>query len=95
MKISFIITSFNQKNRLFYSLQSAVSQKLSEGNDYEIILADDNSTDGTIEMVKQNFPSVRISLNKKSIPGKFTTCTNKNTAVQIAQIGRASCRERV
>jgi len=85
MKISFIITSFNQKNRLFYSLQSAVSQKLSEGNDYEIILADDNSTDGTIEMVKQNFPSVRISLNKKSIPGKFTTCTNKNTAVQIAQ----------
>lgn len=85
MKISFIITSFNQKNRLFYSLQSAIAQKLSEGNDYEIILADDNSTDGTIEMVKKYFPSVIISLNEKSIPGKFTTCSNKNTAVKLAQ----------
>lgn len=85
MKISFIITSFNQKNRLFYSLQSALSQKLSEGNDYEIILADDNSTDGTIEMVKELFPSVKISLNEKSIKGKFTTCSNKNTAIKMAQ----------
>ena len=73
MKISFIITSFNQKKRLFYSLQSATFQKLSDGNDYEIILADDNSTDGTIEMVKKYFPSVRISLNEKSIPGQFSS----------------------
>ena len=85
MKISFIITSYNQKNRLYYSLQSAVNQKLSEGNDYEIILADDNSTDGTIEMVKKYFPSVIISINDKSILGKFTTCTNKNHAVRIAR----------
>ena len=85
MKISFIITSFNQKKRLYYSLQSAVHQKLSEGNDYEIILADDNSTDGTIEMVKSLFPSVIISLNDKSIPGKFTTCSNKNAAVKLSQ----------
>jgi glycosyltransferase involved in cell wall biosynthesis len=85
MKISFIITSFNQKRRLFYSLQSAVAQKLSEGNDYEIIVADDNSTDGTIEMIKKHFPTVKISLNDKSIPGKFTTCTNKNSAVKMAK----------
>ncbi len=85
MKVSFIITSFNQKKRLYYSLQSAIHQKLSEGNDYEIILADDNSTDGTIEMVKKYFPSVKIALNDKSIPGKFTTCTNKNNAVKMAQ----------
>lgn len=85
MKISFIITSFNQKKRLFYSLQSAVAQKLSEGNEYEIILADDHSTDGTLDMVKANFPTVRISLNDKPITNKFTTCTNKNTAVKMAQ----------
>jgi glycosyltransferase involved in cell wall biosynthesis len=85
MKISFIITSFNQKKRLFYSLQSAIHQKLSNDNDYEIILADDNSTDGPIEMVKKHFPSVRISLNNKSIPGKFTTASNKNCAIKMAQ----------
>lgn len=85
MKISFIITSYNQKKRLFYSLQSAVSQKVSEGNEYEIILADDHSTDGTIDMVKNEFPTVKISLNEKPISGKFTTCTNKNTAVKMAQ----------
>ncbi len=36
-------------------------------------------------MVEKYFPSIRISLNEKSIPGKFTTCTNKNTAVKMAQ----------
>lgn len=85
MKISFIITSFNQKKRLFYSLQSAIHQKVNDDSEYEIILADDNSTDGTIEMVKKYFPSVKISINDKSIAGKFTTCTNKNKAVTIAE----------
>jgi glycosyltransferase involved in cell wall biosynthesis len=84
MKISFIITSYNHKKRLFYSLQSAVNQKIPEGYEYEIILADDNSTDGTIEMVKEYFPTVKISLNEKSLENKFTTCSNKNTAVKLA-----------
>jgi len=84
MKVSFIITSFNQRKRVYYSLLSAVNQKLSNGNDYEVILADDNSTDGTLDMVTELFPTVKISLNDKSITGKFTTCTNKNAAVKIA-----------
>lgn len=85
MKISFIITSYNQKKRLFYSLQSALHQKLSPGNDYEIILADDHSTDGTLDMVKKYFPSVKIVLNEKPLKNKFTTCSNKNTAVKSAK----------
>jgi glycosyltransferase involved in cell wall biosynthesis len=85
MKISFIITSYNQKKRLYYSLQSALHQKLSEGNDYEIILADDHSTDGTIDMVKKYFPTVKITLNDRPVNGKFTTCSNKNTAVKAAK----------
>ena len=65
--ISLIITSFNQKKRLYFSLQSALHQKLSEGNTYEIILADNNSTDGTIDLVKAHFPSVKITINNKNI----------------------------
>lgn len=84
MKISLLISSYNQEKRLFYSLQSAVNQKMSENNTLEIILADDNSTDGTIEMVKKYFPAVIISFNPKSINQKYTLADNWNQAAKIA-----------
>jgi len=84
MKLSLIISSYNQKKRLFYSLQSAINQKLSEENEYEVILADDNSTDDTLEMVKKNFPNVIISLNSESEKNKYTLASNQNCAAKIA-----------
>lgn len=84
MKISVLLSSYNQKKRLFYSLQSLMRQKLNNNDEFEIILADDNSTDGTIEMVKKEFPSVIISTNVDSKLNKYTLASNLNSAAKIA-----------
>jgi GR25 family glycosyltransferase involved in LPS biosynthesis len=81
IKASLIISSFNQAKRLKFSLQSAILQAY---ENYEVILADDNSTDNTINMVKNLFPGVKISLNKKSQSNKYTLADNWNTAAQLA-----------
>ena len=83
MDVSMVISSFNQKKRLKFCLDSISKQ---EGDfDYEIILADDNSTDGTLEFVKEEFPQVIVSLNEKSKPGKYTLADNWNSAVKLAK----------
>lgn len=80
-KASVIVSSFNQIKRLRFSLMSLIKQ---DYDNYEIILADDNSTDGTLEIVKDQFPGVIISLNKKSKIKKYTLADNWNTAADIA-----------
>jgi len=80
-KASLIISSFNQAKRLKFCLQSAIVQTYET---YEVILADDNSTDNTIEMVRSLFPGVKISLNKKSLANKYTLADNWNTAASLA-----------
>lgn len=83
MDVSFIISSYNQKKRLEFCLQSATNQ---EGDfEYEVILADDNSTDGTKEMVESNFPNVEISYNTKSKKETYTLANNWNTAAKKAK----------
>ena len=84
MKISLLLSSYNQEKRLFYSLQSAISQKMAEGNSIEIILADDHSTDGTYKMIEKYFPDVIVSLNDKSIKNKDTLADNWNQAAKLA-----------
>lgn len=82
MDASFIISSYNQKKRLRFCLESASKQ---EGNfSYEIILADDNSNDGTLDMVRNEFPDVKISLNEKSKKETYTLANNWNTAANIS-----------
>lgn len=78
MDLSVIISSYNQSTRLKFCLQSLHNQKLDF--DYEIILADDNSTDDTVEMVNRDFPNVKISLNPFSESGTYTLADNWNSA---------------
>lgn len=80
-KASVIVSSYNQLKRLKFSLMSLIKQ---DYDNYEVILADDNSTDGTLDYVAENFPGVKISLNKKSIDKKYTLADNWNTAASIA-----------
>jgi GR25 family glycosyltransferase involved in LPS biosynthesis len=80
-KISLIISSCNQKDRLRYSLKSAIIQNY---YNYEVIVADDNSADGTIEMIEQEFPGVKISINPFSEKGVYTLAENWNTAAKLA-----------
>lgn len=80
-KISLIISSYNQKDRLRYSLKSSLLQTY---YNYEVIVADDNSTDGTQEMILNEFPNVKLSINPESEKGLYTLALNWNSAANIA-----------
>jgi glycosyltransferase involved in cell wall biosynthesis len=56
MRFSLIVPTYNRKNSLRRCLTIATSQ---EYPDYEVIVVDDASTDGTDEMVRREFPQVR------------------------------------
>jgi len=78
-KVSLIISSFNQRERLFFSLKSAIIQSY---DNYEVIVADDGSTDGTIEMIKTQFPGVQLSEHIRS--EEYTLALNWNAAAKLA-----------
>ncbi|MEA2715594.1 MAG: dolichyl-phosphate beta-glucosyltransferase [Candidatus Parcubacteria bacterium] len=63
MRLSVIIPAYNEEKRLARTLQS-VSEYLSRGSyDYEIIIVNDGSTDGTAELARRlakSFPHMRL-----------------------------------
>jgi len=61
MKLSIIIVNYNTKKLLadcINSIEKSV-QKLK----YEIVVVDNNSTDGSVELLKSQFPRVRLIVN--------------------------------
>ena len=61
-KVSVIIVNWNGKKYLEVCLSSVFNQTYP---DYEVILVDNGSTDGSIEYIKNNFSKVKlIELNK-------------------------------
>ncbi len=57
------VSTYNRKDYLRESLQSLLRQTL---RDFEIIVVDDGSTDGTAEMVREEFPEVRYIYQENS-----------------------------
>lgn len=51
MKLSVVIVSYNEKKYLPQAIESCLNQDFSE--DYEIIIGDDGSSDGSIELIKE------------------------------------------
>lgn len=62
MKLSIIILSYNTKTLLQQTLQS-----IPENPNWEIIVVDNASSDGSSEMVKSHFPSVKLVQNAKNL----------------------------
>lgn len=58
--ISILITCHNRLQKTINCLISVYSSKLPEGYQIEIFLVDDGSTDGTCEVVKNDFPQVNV-----------------------------------
>jgi len=56
LRFSIVIPTYNRKDTLRRCLAAATSQ---DYPDYEVIVVDDASTDGTDEMVRREFPQVR------------------------------------
>ena len=62
MKISLVILSWNTKNLLRDCLKSINLKDV-----FEIIVVDNNSSDGSWEMVEKEFPNVKLIKNKKNL----------------------------
>jgi len=74
MEVSVIVPSYNSARTIHDCLNSLINQDFNE--DFEIIVAD-SSTDNTQNIVKENFPEVRlITFQNKTDPG-----TARNTGV--------------
>ncbi len=61
--LSVIILNYNTKKLLQKCLESVFS---SSGN-FEVIVSDNGSKDGSVEMVKENFPQVKLIENGKNL----------------------------
>jgi len=71
-KVSVILRNWNGKKYLGNCLSSLEKQTYPN---YEIILVDDGSTDGSVEFVRENFPSVMLITNDKPDLGS-AACAN-------------------
>lgn len=86
MKLSLIISSYNQRRRLKLCLQSALHQRLGpNATSYEVIVADDHSTDGTIEMIEAKYKNkVIVVQNPVADKTIYTLAENWNHAAKQA-----------
>ena len=65
MKLSIIIVNYNVKHFLEQCLISV--KKALENVEGEIFVVDNNSVDGSVEMVREKFPVVHLIVNKKNL----------------------------
>lgn len=65
MKLTIIITSWNVCHELVECLHSI--DRNPPSFDYQVIVVDNNSSDDTAEVVKQDFPEVELIINDKNL----------------------------
>jgi GT2 family glycosyltransferase len=79
MQLSVIIVNYNVKYFLEHCLLSVL--RACDGIDAEVIVVDNLSKDGSVEMVKEKFPSVKLIDNKENVG----FARGNNQAVAIAK----------
>jgi GT2 family glycosyltransferase len=60
LKIASLACSYNRKDKTSAFLKSLFAQALPEGYTLDVYLLDDKSIDGTAELVKKEFPAVKL-----------------------------------
>ena len=65
LELSIIIPSFNTKKLLYNCLKSIFSQ--TKKIKFEVIVVDNASVDGSVQMIKKEFPQVKLIRNKKNL----------------------------
>ncbi|MCI0708308.1 MAG: glycosyltransferase family 2 protein [Ignavibacteriae bacterium] len=78
MDLTVIVVSYNTKQLLFECLSSVYSE--TKEISFEVIVVDNNSTDGSIEMLEKDFPQAKKILNSEN---KGFAAAN-NQAIRIA-----------
>jgi GT2 family glycosyltransferase len=99
LDVSIIIVSWNTKSILQNCINSVIAQ--SRDFSYEIIVVDNGSVDGSVEMIKGNFPEVKLIENRKNVgfaaannqgvriaKGEFILFLNSDTVILDNAIGR-------
>ncbi|MBO5137518.1 MAG: glycosyltransferase family 2 protein [Spirochaetaceae bacterium] len=77
MHVSIIIVNYNTKKLLKNCLNSIYSH--TKGIDFEVIVSDNGSTDGSIEMVRTEFPQVLVIENNANLG--FGAANNKGLKI--------------
>jgi len=65
MDISIIIVSWNVRDKLRQNLEALL--KVEGDFSFETIVVDNNSSDGTVAMVRENFPMVKVMANSENL----------------------------
>jgi len=78
---SIIVLNWNGKELLAECLPSVVEAVLYEGDNHEIIVVDNGSTDGSVEFLKEHFPQVKIVALEKN----FYFSGGNNAAAKAAK----------
>ena len=76
-KVSVVIPTLNRKNFLKKAIESVSKQTFSP---HEIIVVDNGSSDGTLEMINNEYPSVKTFV--QSIPGVSAT---RNLGIKMSE----------
>ncbi len=79
MRLTISIVSYNTKDLLRRNLKSIF--RLAKGINFEVIVVDNNSTDGSAKLVEKEFPQVRLIKNQSN---RWYTGAN-NQALKIAK----------
>jgi GT2 family glycosyltransferase len=88
LKLSVIIVNYNVR---YFLEQCIISvQKAMRAIDAEIIIVDNNSTDESCVMVKDNFPHITLIENKENVG--FSTANNQARWHQAGHWGLGECR---
>lgn len=66
--ISVIIPTWNRKSYLIQALKSIYSQNY---KNFEVIVIDNGSNDGTADLVEEQFPDVKLIKNNKNLGASF------------------------
>lgn len=77
MDVSILLVSYNAQDHIAECLRSI--REHTTGIEYEVIVSDNASTDGTVEMIRQEFPWVRVVENGKNLG--FGTANNRGVRV--------------
>ena len=85
-KFSLIMPTYNRKDQINDAVQSVLNQRSDFDIEYELIIADDGSVDGTVEMLKSTYATELSNqkINLLSLEHKGV-CSARNTAVAQAR----------
>ena len=82
MDLSIIIVNYNVKEFIQNLLHSIV--KAAAGIQYEVIIVDNASNDGSVEFIKEKFPEVKLIVN--SVNRGFSRANNQGLLIAKGQV---------